>query len=93
VVGGLDALSDYVHSLGMKFGLHFVFAEADPASPVIAQHPDWTSTENSGYHGAVSLCLANQPAKDWIVRQAIRMIDDAWRAASEPEASLVIDVT
>jgi hypothetical protein len=74
--GGLDALSDYVHSLGMKFGLHFAFAEADPASPVIGQHPDWTSTENSGYHGAVSLCLSNQPAQDWIVQQAIRMIDD-----------------
>jgi alpha-galactosidase len=74
--GGLDALADYVHSLGMKFGLHFAFAEADPASPVIAQHPDWTSTEDSGYHGAVSLCLANQPMQDWIVKQAIRMIDE-----------------
>jgi alpha-galactosidase len=31
---GLRALSDYVHSLGMKFGLHFAFAEAmaDPPS-------------------------------------------------------------
>jgi len=26
---GLDALSDYVHSLGMKFGLHFALAQAD----------------------------------------------------------------
>ena len=30
---GLRALSDYVHSLGMKFGLHFALAEADPKSP------------------------------------------------------------
>src|SRR5579872_4861226 len=30
---GLAAISNYVHSLGMKFGLHFALTEADPASP------------------------------------------------------------
>jgi alpha-galactosidase len=73
---GLAALSDYVHSLGMKFGLHFALTEADPASPVLRQNPDWTSTESDGYNGAVSLCLSNQPARDWLIQQGVRMIDD-----------------
>ncbi len=73
---GLGSLSDYVHSLGMKFGLHFALTEADPASPVLQANPDWASTEDDEYHGAVSLCLSNQPARDWLIQQGIRMIDD-----------------
>lgn len=73
---GLAALSDYVHALGMKFGLHFALTEVDPASPVLQANPDWTSTEDDEYHGAVSLCLSNQPARDWLIQQGIRMIDD-----------------
>jgi len=74
--GGLGALSDYVHSLGMKFGLHFALAEADPASPVLQDHPDWTATDDSNYFGAKSLCLSNQPAQDWLIQEGIRMIDE-----------------
>jgi alpha-galactosidase len=73
---GLRALSDYVHSLGMKFGLHFALAEADPRSPVLQANPDWTADAAASFHGGVSLCLSNQPTKDWLVAQAIRMIDD-----------------
>jgi alpha-galactosidase len=72
---GLAALSAYVHSLGMKFGLHFAFAEANLNSPVLQANPDWTSTENDGYHGAVSLCLSHQPVRDWLIQQGIRIID------------------
>jgi alpha-galactosidase len=73
---GLGALADYVHSLGMKFGLHFALAEADSQSPVLQANPDWTSSVNDGYHDALSLCLSNQPARDWLIQQGIRMIDD-----------------
>ncbi len=73
---GMAAFSDYVHSLGMKFGLHFALAEADPSSPVLQQNPDWTSSQSDNYYEANSLCLSNQPAKEWLVAQAIRMIDD-----------------
>jgi alpha-galactosidase len=73
---GLGALADYVHSLGMKFGLHWALTEADPASAVLQANPDWTSTENDQYHGAVSLCLANQPTQDWLVAQGLHIIDD-----------------
>ncbi|HJT90216.1 MAG TPA: alpha-galactosidase [Bryobacteraceae bacterium] len=72
---GLAALADYVHSLGMKFGLHFPLAEADPASTVLQANPDWTSSENDGYFGASSLCLSHQPVRQWLVDAGIRMID------------------
>jgi alpha-galactosidase len=74
--GGLGALADYVHALGMKFGLHFALAQAAPASPVLQSNPDWSATDPSDYFGARSLCLSHKPAQDWIVQQAIRMIDD-----------------
>jgi alpha-galactosidase len=73
---GLRALSDYAHSLGMKFGLHFALAEADPGSPVLQANPDWTANGNHSFHGGVALCLAHKPAREWLVEQAIRMIDD-----------------
>jgi len=73
---GLRDLSDYVHSLGMKFGLHFAFAEAEPGTPVLDENPDWTSSETYYYHGALSLCLAHRPVQDWAVEQAVNLIDD-----------------
>jgi hypothetical protein len=73
---GLRAVADYVHSLGMKFGLHFALAEADPQSPVLQSNPDWAATDSSSYFGATGICLSNKPTQDWIVQQAIRMIDD-----------------
>lgn len=72
---GLRSLSDYVHRLGMKFGLHFALSEAAPDSQVLQRHPEWTSSENYGYYGANSLCLSNRPAKEWLIGEAIRMID------------------
>lgn len=75
---GLRALSDYVHSLGMKFGLHFAFGEAMADSPIlqVPGHEDWTSSVNYGYYGAQSLCLAHEPVRKWIVEQALRVIDE-----------------
>jgi alpha-galactosidase len=73
---GLAAISNHVHSLGMKFGLHFALTEADPNSPVLQANPDWTSSEQDNYFGASSLCLSNQPTRDWLIQQAVRMIDD-----------------
>ena len=73
---GLRALSDFVHSLGMKFGLHFALAEVMADAPVLQDHPDWTSSQSYDYFGALSLCLSNKPAQDWIVQQAVAMIDN-----------------
>lgn len=74
--GGLRALSNYVHSLGMKFGLHFVPTEAAPDSEVLRQHPDWVSSETYHYHGAVSICLAHRPVREWVEKEALRIIQE-----------------
>ncbi len=73
---GLRDLSDLVHSLGMKFGLHFAPAEAAPEAQVLREHPEWTSSETDWYFGAVSLCLGNHETREWVVSAALRMIDD-----------------
>jgi alpha-galactosidase len=73
---GLAALADYVHSLGMKFGLHFALAEAAPGSPVLRDHPDWMATDTGNYFGAKPLCLSNKATQDWLIREGIRIIDE-----------------
>lgn len=73
---GLRALSDYVHSLGMKFGLHLAFAEAHAQASVLIEHPDWRATHNDNYYGADSLCLAHRPARDWVIEEIRRVIDE-----------------
>ena len=73
---GLKALSDYVHSLGMRFGLHITPTEADSQSPALLNNPDWRSSENDNYFNADSLCLSHLPARNWIVGEIVRVIDD-----------------
>ena len=73
---GMKSLSDFVHSLGMKFGLHFAFAEAVEIAPVVRANPDWLSTGRYGYFdNSHSLCLSNRATRDWVVDAALRMID------------------
>lgn len=72
---GLRALSDYVHELGMKFGLHFAFSEADPASGVLQRNADWTSSETYNFHGGESICLGHRPVRDWIIEQGVAMVN------------------
>lgn len=72
--GGLRAFSDYVHSLGMKLGLHFVPAEASARAPVLLANPDWTASVNEDYFGAQSMCLANGPMQAWVRDTALRLI-------------------
>lgn len=74
---GLKSLSDYVHSLGMKFGLHYALLEASPDSAVLQQNPDWTSSVDNTYLllGS-SICPAHRPVREWLVQQTLRMIDD-----------------
>ncbi len=62
---GLKSFSDYVHSLGMKLGLHWTPAEASPISPIMTSHPEYQATEASEYFGALGLCLSNTPGQTW----------------------------
>lgn len=74
---GMKSLSDFVHGLGMKFGLHFAFAEAVEVAPVLQANPDWLSTGRYGYFdNSYSLCLSNRATRDWVVNAALHMIDE-----------------
>lgn len=73
---GLKPLSDYVRSLGMKFGLHMPFAEAALDSRVLREHPDW-KVENDGqraYFEAAGLCLSHRPAREWVIAEILRVV-------------------
>jgi hypothetical protein len=71
---GLRAFSDYVHSLGMKFGLHFVPVEAAEDAPVLMQNPDWTATEEGAYFFAEPLCISNRPTQEWLRDSALSLV-------------------
>jgi alpha-galactosidase len=73
---GLAPVSEYVHSLGMKFGLHLPFLEAAADSPVMREHPDWEAVDfdRIPYFGATSLCPSHKPARDWIISEIIRIV-------------------
>lgn len=75
---GLRPISDYVHSLGMKFGLHLPFAEAMAESRVLREHPDWavtpSPTQRRAYFDAKGLCLAHKPAQQWVISEIVRVV-------------------
>ena len=75
---GLKPISDYVHSLGMKFGLHLPFGEAMADSQVLRQHPDWavvaSPNKQRGYFGAVGICLSHKPAQEWVIAEILRVV-------------------
>ncbi len=74
---GLRSFSNFVHSLGMKFGLHFALLEASPTAPVLRQNPDWSSSVDNNYLGiGVSLCASHRPVREWLAREAVRIIDE-----------------
>ncbi len=73
---GMRALSDYVHARGMKFGLHLPLFEADLASAVLRQNPGWTASTSDGFYGSVSLCPGHEPVKQWLISEALRVIQD-----------------
>lgn len=76
---GLKPISDYVHSLGMKFGLHVAPLEADPDSAVYRAHPEWEAINprrQRSYFGAKPLCASHRPVKEWIIQEMIRVIRD-----------------
>jgi alpha-galactosidase len=59
-------VSEYVHSLGMKFGLCIDLAVAEPESIILTQHPRWVvkSKNGSDYdlseNNAKLMCLASE---------------------------------
>jgi hypothetical protein len=74
--GGMRALSDYAHSLGLKFGVHFPFVQVSADAPIYRERPEWMASDPVDYFRTKSLCLSHKPAREWLIQQALRMIDD-----------------
>ena len=72
---GLAPISGRCHELGMKFGVHIALAQANLASRVAREHPDWLATRYPEYFGAGSLCLGHDPCREWLIGAIVGMID------------------
>jgi alpha-galactosidase len=63
----------------MKFGLHLPLLEVATDSPVLLEHPDWEADDQDRprtYFGATSLCPSHRPARQWIISEVTRVIQD-----------------
>jgi hypothetical protein len=71
----LGDLSRMVHERGMKFGVWMAFANADPGTPLLAEHPDWvTYPDDWGSFRSRALCMGNVETRRWATEQAIHLI-------------------
>jgi len=92
----LRRLADYVHSLGMKFGLWVDLGEAAPTAPILREHPEYLARAvgkaAQGYLGAKLLCL--HVAGDWVASELIRLIDTYrldWLKFDQPQIAPCVD--
>ena len=75
---GLKPLTDYAHSLGMKFGL-WVEPErvnlSNIGSPGVDEH--WLATHGGDYGDphVGQICIASAPARQWVLDQVTTLID------------------
>lgn len=85
---GPDRVVRTVKQLGMKLGLWVGFGNADDASRVVQEHPDWLATYNgkpipdafftrtaASTWKTRTLCLAHEPARRWVKDQLARILD------------------
>jgi hypothetical protein len=76
--GGIRALADHAGSRGLAFGLWVAFGNADPASPVVREHPDWRAEQEgepvTWSFGNHALCLAHAPAGAWVRAELDRIV-------------------
>ncbi|HMO57351.1 MAG TPA: alpha-galactosidase [Roseiflexaceae bacterium] len=74
---GLKPLVERAHSHGMRFGVHMALPQCNVAAPVAQAHPEWLiHPEVDDYWGAAALCLAHEPARDWLTGEILRLIDE-----------------
>lgn len=72
--GGIRELSDYVHGLGMKFGLWCEIEAVGKSSDILLQHPDFEArreVESLGY-----FCFGNPDVREWAYHTLDRLITE-----------------
>jgi hypothetical protein len=71
----LAELSARVHQRGLKFGLWMSFANADPASAVAREHPEWLCAPDPwGSFRTRALCLGNADTRAWVTAQVLAVV-------------------
>jgi alpha-galactosidase len=78
--GGLKALSDRIHAMGMEFGLWFEPEAVNPDSDLYRTHPDWALTDDlSPVYGRNELLLdlTRSDVRDYIVGSVGAVLDSA----------------
>jgi hypothetical protein len=74
---GLTPLVERAHSYGMRFGVHMALPQCNIEAPVAKAHPEWIiHPEIDDYWGAAAICLAHEPARDWLIGEILRLIDE-----------------
>ncbi len=77
---GLGALRAYAHSLGLQFGLWVEPERVDLSTvgkPGLARE-EWLAKNNGSYQatGSAQICLASPAARQWVLDQLTRLLDD-----------------
>lgn len=70
---GISEISDYCHSLGMKFGL-WMESERISASEIAEKHPDWFPVSRGGGTIGTFIDLTNEDAFNWVKSEIERVI-------------------
>ncbi len=80
---GLRALSEHVHTLGMRFGLWVEPERVALQSEVAQAHPDWLvqhggtpMTRRYGSDEGAHLCLGVPTVQDWMATEVTRVVQD-----------------
>ena len=71
---GMKELSDYCHSLGMKFGLWVDFESLGQNSEVFSEHPEWRAENIFGNKSSNLIDLSNPEAAEWAENELSRII-------------------
>lgn len=73
---GLGELSDYCHSLGMKFGLWVDIENLGKYSDIISEHPDWLGSDIFGNRSRNYIDMSNPEAAKWAEDELSRIITE-----------------
>ena len=79
VFGGMDALADYVHERGLKFGLWFEPEMINPDSDLYRAHPEYVLSERKEpalSRNQLILDLRQRAVQDYIVDTIVKAIKD-----------------
>lgn len=73
---GMQELSDYCHSLGMKFGLWVDIESLGSKCSDFAEHPEWRAKNIFGERNPRMVDMSNPEVAEWTERELARVIEE-----------------